>query len=184
MDENLYDEFGNYIGPELESEGDESESEAASESEEEQEVRRAVPCRAVRRPVDSPVRALQGADDATNGESGAAGTGDADGDPWSAAQAGEANRLTSGAEGTGAAPFLWNLAPCAHSGAPSACGAGGAPPIALGQGTLIPRAPLLLAAGRRRPGSLRAGHRAARGQEVLSRRRGSAFGAATRPPGA
>lgn len=41
MDENLYDEFGNYTGPELESEGDESESEAASESEGE-EVRRAV----------------------------------------------------------------------------------------------------------------------------------------------
>lgn len=39
-----------------------------------------------------------------NGESGAAGTGDADGDPWSAAQAGEANRLTSGAEGAGATP--------------------------------------------------------------------------------
>lgn len=34
MDENLYDEFGNYIGPEL---GDSSEEESSEEEEEEEE---------------------------------------------------------------------------------------------------------------------------------------------------
>ena len=47
MDVDLYDEFGNYVGPELESEGSEDEDERDEDDDEDEERRDGVRCEEV-----------------------------------------------------------------------------------------------------------------------------------------